>query len=241
MSRDETAARLAGSLPDEKEDLLAFSAGVVEAFNAAVLADDFDAAMHHQTVYGAIVWKLNGGTFFGCANGDQAPASVVAARNRAAPGEVPGWGQPGGFIIEVNDTRVWVEFSGLWGGSGSMPIHFEFRAVDLNGWFISETGYRSYFSDIHYGLTVAETAHRAVAGLYQSKRFRISERRCDELMEQPLPAWIEALEPPPCRRHITKAVPDGFERVDVVLPSHKAFLVRKWHREALKKLQGAGV
>lgn len=35
--------------------------------------------------------------------------------------------------------------------------------------------------------------------------------------------------------HITKALPEGFERVTAVLPEHQAFIVKKWAEDAKKK------
>jgi len=35
-----------------------------------------------------------------------------------------------------------------------------------------------------------------------------------------------------------KSLPEGYERVTVVLPEHKAFIVKKWAEETRKKIKG---
>jgi hypothetical protein len=61
----------------------------------------------------------------------------------------------------------------------------------------------------------------------------------DRLADAPLPAWLAGLEPPARREPATVLVPPGFVLVDVVLPSHRAFIARRWAAEAATRIKAA--
>ena len=53
------------------------------------------------------MWKLNGGTFFGCLADDLAAGKIIEKHCASALGKVPMWGQTGQFLIEVEGSVPW--------------------------------------------------------------------------------------------------------------------------------------
>lgn len=232
-SREQHAAALAASMPDDKAGLLAVALAAVQEQHAAVLAGDDAAASTAAERYEATVWKLNGGGFFGCMGADDAAGKIIERHCRAVPGAVPTWGQRGEFVIQVEGIRALVEFGD---GFGMGRTHFAFRAVDLDRPFISETGYRSHFDELIAGHTVDEAATGIFrAYLTESKPKNIAAADRDRLASQALPSWCADLVPKASRMPAT--VPAGFALVDVVLPAHRAFIVKKWAEQAQKKIE----
>ncbi len=235
--RDELMARLADSMPGYRAGLLAVARAAVDELNAGVMACD-DAAVELATGrYQAATWKLNGGTFFGCQADQDAAGCVIDRLCSAAPGDVPCWGQAGQFLIEVEGLRALVDFGG---GIGVMGCHFAFNAVDLDSPFISETGYRSNFDRLRGGMTVDDVAATIFAAILKEKQPKMIEPESrDRLASYVLPDWTAGLVPPPRREPATVDVPKGFAQVDVVLPAHRAFIVRKWAADAQAKIKAA--
>ncbi len=110
--------------------------------------------------YEAIIWKLNGGTNFGCMADDEAAGRVIERHCAAVPGDVPLWGQRGQFLAVAGDVRALVEYEAGYGGP--LNAHFQFHAVDLDRPFISATGYRSHFDTARGCMTVASITGRAL-------------------------------------------------------------------------------
>ncbi len=228
-------ASLAADLPDDQAGVLVAAREAVAAIDAAIMRGDASAAESASNRYEACVWKLNGGTHFGCMGSDDAAGYVIRDYCRATAGAMPLWGQCGEFLVIQDGMRVWVEYSE---GMGSpLDAHFQFHAVDLDAPFISETGYRSAFSSACAGETVAEVARRVVAAIRgESKRPQMIEaRERDALANEVLPAWLEGIEPPPRREPAT--LPPGYVRVSVDLPAHQAFIARKWATAAQGKIK----
>ncbi|NBK29603.1 klcB [Nitrincola iocasae] len=232
--RDEQAAKLAASMPDEQTALLDLAAGAVNDLHAAVLVDDAERVAGAMARYEAVIWKMNGGTFFGCNADSDSPGNVVERHCQADTGAVPKWGQKGAFVSVVDGMRVLVEFGSL-GSQGT--AHFSFHAVDLDAWFISETGYRSHFDGLRFGSTVEEAAKAILVDYLKDKRPEIGTEDRDRLARSPLPAVLASLEPPARRSPATLDVPPGYALVDVVLPPQKAFIARKWAKEAQAKIE----
>lgn len=113
-SREQHAAALAASMPDDKAGLLAVALVAVQEQHAAVLAGDDAAASTAAERYEATVWKLNGRGFFGCMGDDDAAGKIIERHCRAVPGAVPMWGQRGEFVIQVED---WL------GTARPIPLH----------------------------------------------------------------------------------------------------------------------
>ena len=231
--RDKQAAELAASMPDDQAALLDVAMASVDDLHAAAIGGDQKATRAAADRYEATVWKLNGGTFFGCMADVNAPGHLVERHCRAVPGEVPKWGQSGDFLIEVEGIRAMVEF-----GDGMSLLHTEFifHAVDLDKPFISETGYRCHYDDIYLRQCVDEAAAAVFAAYLKDKKHPIDEEYRDRLAKGLLPAWLVRLDPPACRSPATISVPPGHELVDVILPKHQAFIARKWAAQAQERL-----
>lgn len=232
--RENQAAKVAASLPNEQAALLELAKSTVNDFNHAVVNERISDAKTAISIYEAIVWKLNGGSFLGCAAGENSPGSMVDNYCRAVPGDVPKWGQKGEFVVVVDGMRILVEFEGF---GVIQSIKFVFHAVDLDKWFISSTGYKCHYASLEYGLTVDQMATDILNCYLQDKRHDISDRERDWLANSELPAALRSLEPPANRSAATPFIPEGYALVDVVLPSHKAFIVKKWAKEAEAKLK----
>lgn len=241
---NEQMAQASQLFPDEREALLAVAMHAIEAGHAAVLAGDRSAREFAWNRYRAVVWKLNGRTFFGCNNTSSPDAGGVLVEQhcRAEPGAIPMWGQAGEFVIEHAGVRalVWYE---SW--HGIEQGHFQFYAVDLDRPFISTTGYRSHFAAARDGMTVDQVAIVEFADHLDNRRRYLDPDYQDRLAEQALPEWMDAL---PCRPRRPKGVhedaqplqvPPGFALVDAVLTEHQAFQVRKWAEAAAAKLEAA--
>lgn len=242
--RDVAAAALAATMPADRDGLLAVAKECVELYNGAVLDRADFAALVISERYEAAVWKLNGGTHFGSGAGDESAGAIVRRHCRAAPGAVPMWGQQGEFIICAKDIRCWVKYGG---GLGSvLNCHLEFHAVDLDGAFISETGYRSHFCGAMRGLAVDAAAAAIFAGFLAKERRYLAAEYQERLATYALPDWIRALPVPARRKPAAPAAlddalapPPGFVQVDVVLTEHQAFMVRKWAAAAAPLVRAA--
>lgn len=242
VDREAIAAGLAASMPADRDGLLSEAMAAVTALHVAVLENDSTAATEAADRYEAAVWKLNGGTFFACRAEKDSAGRVIEQHCKAVPGQVPMWGQTGQFVIEVDGIRALVCFGD---GFGVGRTHYEFHAVDLDRPFISETGYRSHFDNLVAGQTVAEAAAAIFSRFLTSeRRQKIKGENLEWVMANPLPSWCSDLAPPARREpaapaEVAPAIPAGFALVDVVLPKHKAFIVRKWAEEAKAKIEAA--
>ncbi len=110
-------------------------------FDAAIRANENDAAQKAAQYFRALIVSANGdrgefGIF--ALNG---AGTMLTAALAAKDGDVPHWGQNGVFVLETDHGRVLVGFT--------CPLdicsRFEFKAIDLDLPFISETGFRSHF------------------------------------------------------------------------------------------------
>lgn len=224
---------LAEQLPTDAASLLEAGKEFAQAFDEAIMRADQDGAALARRGYDACVWKLNGGTNFGSYANASSPGNLMVEHCAATPGAIPRWGQRGAFLIQVDGMRAIVQYCAH---KFQTSMHFEFLAVDLDAEFISETGYRSHFLNCQYGMTVEEVARSAIRSIAAEKRGAVSialEYR-NRLAREALPEWLKGLRPP--ARRIPETAPDGYEIVDVILPAHKAWQVKKWSDETLAKL-----
>ncbi len=234
MEREDLAKHLAVDLPDSECGLLETAIMSVNELHNAVISENEAKVIAAVDKYNAVIWKMNGGTFFGCKKDDDAPGYVIERHCRASSGSVPKWGQSGEFAIEVNNIRAWVIVRH--GYIGTM-VHFQFHAVDLNKPFISQTGYRSHFNEMILGIGVDEAAREIMEYFLNEKTCEIDEKYSNKLSKEKLPEWLSLLDPPPERNSAKEEIPPGYVLVDVILPSQKAFLARKWADEAKAKIQ----
>jgi hypothetical protein len=243
-ARDIASAAAATNLPSDRQDLLFAARECVALYHDAVMSRADFAALVISERYDAIIWKLNGGTFFGCNAGVDSAGPVVSRFCAAAPGTIPLWGQQGEFVISANSVRCWVRYGG---GFGPMRGgHFEFLAIDLDGPFISETGYRSHFFNTIRDRAVDQVALEIFADfLVKQRRYLAPEYQDKRAMDQ-LPEWISALPVTPVRKPAIHELPQlvapqGYEVVDVVLTAHQAFIVRKWASAAASRIKAAAL
>lgn len=227
------AGEIAATLPESKDELLEVARLAMQALDFAVLVHDEEGLLGAAERYAAVIWKLNGGKFFGCQAGEDSPGHVVEKYCQAEPGCFPLWGQRGEFLVEANGIRAMVEVEG---GYSYHTMHLQFRAVDLDTEFISETGYRSHYDGVRYGMRVEEVAQSILAQMCAEGTTTIEQKYRDARAEA-LPEWLDQIDPPP-RREST-LVPPGFVYVDAVLPKHQAFLARKWAEQAQEKVKAA--
>lgn len=236
---DAALAALAATLPPETERdaLMAVALAAVVELDRAVNAGHIEDAKQASARYEAVICKLNGGTMFGCRADEDSPALVVERHCAAVPGDVPLWGQRGEFVMERRGVRALVVYD--WLGNPAQHAHFAFHAFDLDGPFLSETGYRSAFCPVVGGMSLGEVAGAAMEDLLK-KPVKIEAEYLARLEGQPLPAWCCKVVPP--ARRWTQApgdVPAGFEFVDVVLPAQKAYIVKQWAAAAAPKVEAA--
>ncbi|HHV7525707.1 TPA: hypothetical protein ACUNF5_007288 [Burkholderia orbicola] len=166
---------IAGDLPDERDELLAASLKAIQAMHAAVLRSDGAAAEEAADRYDAVIWKMNGGTFFAsrdCRNPD-APGHVVERYCAAPPGNVPMWGQVGEFLIVVDGVESIVAVRGDF---GQFRASFHFHVVDPTAPFISETGFRSHWDTAAGGRTVDQVAIEAFSRYLKERRRRLERK-----------------------------------------------------------------
>jgi len=187
--RERVARTIAQDLPEDEAALLGVAAEAISAFNAAVLASDDAAAEAAECRYDAVVWKLNGGTFFGCMADDDSAGSRVMAHCAAEPGAEPMWHQAGDFVIDVDGMRARVRVKPF-----ANSYALEFNAVDVDKPFMSDTGYLSTFTDPKGGLTVRDVAERTARGEVKTRKARliqVSSRA--SLREDLASSWVAGL------------------------------------------------
>lgn len=208
-AHENLVANVAGEFP--KLDLngyLAEAKFYQQAFHQAVMDNDLDRRAEASLRYAALVWRMNGKSWMGCACEGHSGHRFLQ-HCRAVPGEVPQWGQLGEFLVTVNDRmRVLVRYkpdttldcsSNLY--RYEFMAQFEYHAVDFDGPFVSETGYRSdYVRKEPEGLHLDEYARYAIIEhLYEKgKRLPLVYIRPDEWCRtQPLPSWVKGDYPGP--------------------------------------------
>ncbi|KVX69129.1 hypothetical protein WT34_24455 [Burkholderia stagnalis] len=198
--RDAQASKLAAQMPDDRAGIIAEAQAAIDALNDAVLASDGEAAEAAESRYEAAVWKLNGRTFFGSMAGPESGGIIAREACSAAPGTVPKWGQSGEFVATVDGMRALVSVTD---GFSVRRAHFEFRAVDLDRPFISETGYRSHVAAPCGGVTVREAVEATLAAMIRKGVHMVGDeyrvRRADDarpwlgqFAEQPIEAFADA-------------------------------------------------
>ncbi|HEA3702680.1 TPA: hypothetical protein RVZ60_005338 [Salmonella enterica subsp. enterica serovar Derby] len=62
--RQEKAAVIAASLPEDRAELMDAAAEAIRQYDAAIVGCDDDAAHAARDRYEAVIWKLNGNSFF---------------------------------------------------------------------------------------------------------------------------------------------------------------------------------
>ena len=148
------------ALPVDPAELERTAAGVRQLYHDAMLAGDLQALDDADLVYRACVVKLNGGTHFGSADIQKA----LEAKLAAVAGQVPGWGQAGEFLLEIEGMRLVVK---MCPDSLSNHCGAELHAVDFDKPFVSRTGYRHQYMrpSQHLGRSVDQAVRAEVLEL----------------------------------------------------------------------------
>lgn len=174
-------------LPADRVELEQLAGDMLQLFNDAMVAGSARDIETSVLRYNAVVYRLNGDTFLGCATDEGAGGQLL--KQLAAPaGVVPGWGQAGQYLLEVDGMRLRVKVD-PWsmGGMHSLSFH----AVDASAKFISETGYLSQFlhTDKHVGQTFGQAVRALVDELLQGE-FKPKAIREEERAKITVPAWL---------------------------------------------------
>lgn len=128
-------------LPADDAALVKLAGDMLELFNDAVRTNSLSQMESAALRYSLVVYRLNGDTFFACGVDDGSMTRLK--RQLAAPaGTVPGWGQAGEWLIEIDGMRIRVESDA---GDLNHLHSVDFRAVDADALFLSSSGYRSHF------------------------------------------------------------------------------------------------
>lgn len=148
------------ALPDDPGQLELTAAGVRQLYHDAMLAGDVQALDDADVVYRACVVKLNGGTHFGSAGIQK----ELEGKFAAPAGQVPGWGQAGEFLLDVEGMRMVVK---MCPNTLSNHCGAELNAVDYDKPFLSPTGYRHQYMrpTQHLGRTVDQAVRAEVLEL----------------------------------------------------------------------------
>lgn len=152
---EQRIGQIAAGMPAAEEELVELARAALVRYDRAVMARQESQADIAANEYRAVVWKLNGGTHFGCRADSQAPSNRLASLFAAKDGQVPMLGQHGLFEIEVDGIVAVVVASNTpedWQKVNTFSLH----AVSTGSPFISETGYRSLLLAVEDGLTVQE-------------------------------------------------------------------------------------
>lgn len=144
VPREETAEFLAilSELPATTEvaALLRLAAEAKALLNDAIRSNSPEQFSLAQLRFSAVVYRMNGETFLGSAASDGSRTRLLALL-AATPGQVPGWGQDGEWLTEVQGLRIRVRAQHWMDGMISLDLY----AVDHDQPYLSKTGYRSHF------------------------------------------------------------------------------------------------
>lgn len=174
-------------LPVERGELEQLARDMLKLFDDAMIIASARDIETSALRYSAVVYRLHGDTFMG--SGTKEGAGGQLRRLLAAPaGVVPGWGQAGSYLLEVDGMRLCVEVD-PWSINGVHSVGF--HAVDASAKFISETGYLSQFlhPDQHLGRTLSRSVRELVEQLLQGER-KPKAIREDERAKVSVPAWL---------------------------------------------------
>lgn len=174
-------------LPADRGELEQLAGDMLQLFNDAMITASTRDIETSALRYNAVVYRLHGDTFLG--SGTEEGAGFQLRKKLGAPaGMVPGWGQAGEYLLEVEGMRMRVVVD-PW--SLNRTYSLSFYAVDASAKFISESGYLSQFlhPDKHVGHTLGQAVRGLVEQLLQGE-FKPKPIREDERSKITVPAWL---------------------------------------------------
>ncbi|MCD5980531.1 hypothetical protein [Pseudomonas quasicaspiana] len=161
-----------------------------EQYHDAMLAEDMASLELAEMAYPALVYALNGGTFFGCKAGPDSAGYVLERAVAARAGQVPSWGQAGEFLLELEGVRICVKLtSNMLGNHRSVDLH----AVDWDKPFISSTGYRNVVLTAanHQGRTVDQALRLVVEDVLEREGGLVAiDAEYGKARRENPPAWL---------------------------------------------------
>lgn len=233
------------ALPSDAAALEQLATAARELFNDAIRSNAPEQMEVALLRYKAAIYRLNGDTWFGC----RAPGGVEQRLwdALAAPaGSVPGWGQAGEWLLEVDGMRLRATIDPWSLGIHSLGLY----AVDANAPFLSETGFRACF--IHpeqwLGHDLGAVVRAEVAGMLQSKEGWPKPINEKDRAQVKVPAWLA-----PALASVTRngqlAMPLHGEALPAAEPKaplsnkerQKLFRQRERERKAALKAEGVRV
>lgn len=183
--------------------------------------------------YVVVVWKFNGGMFFGCVGDQDVVERVIECYCCVMLGVVLMWGQEGDFLVFVDGMCVWVEVESGYGGL--IMVYFQFYVVDLDGFFIFEMGYWFYYDYVCGGMMVDQVVDGVLCVLLCLYCWYLDVCDQDCFVDELLLVWFVGIMLLLCC--VWVVVEDwwkldelllGFVWVDVVLLVYQVFIVCKW-------------
>ncbi|WP_324729618.1 KlcB family protein [Pseudomonas chlororaphis] len=225
-------------LPAGRDQLEQLAGQMQELFDDAMRTGNIREIETSTLRYEAVLYRLNGDTFFGCGVKD-GPGDRLKQRFAAPAGKVPGWGQAGEYLLEVDGMRLRVEVDPWRSFNGLHSLSF--YAVDASAPFISESGFLSHFLHAdklvgqELGWAVRNAVEQLLRGDYKPKAIREEDRA-----KVVVPAWLA-----PALQSVTRngqlAMPlsgdvPQLEAPETVAPMSNAERQRR-HRKRLKELK----
>jgi hypothetical protein len=161
-SRSEVrAAELAATLPPgcPQAELLVLGKAAVDDVDYAVKTGNNDLYNSAVSRYYGIIYQLHGkDSLMGCFGGNPTDGGeMLRDYCRARPGDMPGWYQDGQFVVQLGgegSIRALVTYGPRYG-----VYSFEFRAIDCDMPWISDTGFlHEHVEEPPIGRTVDQVA-----------------------------------------------------------------------------------
>lgn len=174
-------------LPAERGALQQLARDMLALFNDAMVTASARDIETSALRYSAVVYRLHGDTFTG--SGTKEGEGGQLRKLLAAPaGVVPGWGQAGEYLLEVDEMRLRVQVD-PWGLNKTHSLSF--YAVDASSKFISESGYLSHFlhPDQHVGQELGQAVRVEVEHLLQGER-KPKAIKEDDRARVTVPKWL---------------------------------------------------
>lgn len=149
--------------PGDTAGALALYRALTVRYDAAMCAGDTERALDAKEEADKLLMHMHG-----AALGSATTARQLMDGCAAQPGTVPLWGQVGEFTLTIASVPMRVNIDGM-NGLGqcvSLLPHFDCRAVEKTRLFLSETGYRSFFTGITTApaLSLLEAVKRVLEG-----------------------------------------------------------------------------
>lgn len=194
LERDQRPEFLAAldATPEDDDARVAQARRAAALFNDAVYIGDEARAAAAVLMFEAVVYRMNGDTFFGCA-ADGGSQKRLFADLAAVPGHVPAWGQSGQCLFTVEGVQMLATVKPCSLGG---VIYVDLDALNLNAPFISSTGFRNLmlWPDSGMGQTFAQAVRAQVEAVLVEQGGPVLIGPAESCRQKPAkpPAWLGA-------------------------------------------------